>query len=128
MALTSPQLRTARGSALVAAIDAGVTIIPAAPARIITVVDVWMRSTGSTDTCDSVDVTDGHTVFASFEDAALTNGALKRIGAANTAFTNLGTAAASGHGIQVKTAGAGIGTATAIEYCVHYKVSSKAAA
>ena len=117
-------LRVAYGNSLAAAIDAGVIAIPKAVDRKYTVVDVWMRSAGAADTCTSVDVTDGTTVFASFEDAALTNAAVKRIGVANSAATNLGTAAAANTDISVITVGSAIGTATAIEWCIFYTVES----
>jgi len=121
---TTESVRVAYGSALSAAVDAGVVAIKKSVDRKYTVVDVWMRSTGSMDTCTSVDVTDGTTVFSSFEDAALTNLAIKRIGCANSAATNLGTAAAANTNIKVMTAGAGIGTATAVEWCILYTVES----
>jgi hypothetical protein len=126
MATKSPQLRTVHGSALAAVIDAGKTIITAGPERIITVVDAWVRSTGTADTCTSVDITDGTTVFVAFGVAGLTNGTVLRAGAANTTITNLLTDAVKATDVQIKTAGSGIGTATAIEYYVEYTVSSAA--
>ena len=119
-------LRVAYGNDDPADIDDGVVAIAAAADRKFTVVDVWMRATGSMDTATSVDVTDGTTIFASFEDTALTNAALVRIGAANTAATNLGTAAIANTAISVGTVGSDIGTTTALEWCVFYTVESVA--
>ena len=119
-------LRVAYGNDDPADIDDGVVAIPAAADRKFTVVDVWMRATGSMVTATSVDVTDGTTIFASFEDTALTNAALVRIGAANTAATNLGTAAIANTAISVGTVGSDIGTTTALEWCVFYTVESVA--
>ena len=126
--LQHPHLRVAYHNVTVAEYNAGFYIIPPSPGRYITVVDCWMRSAGNTTECTSIDLTDGTTSAAVFLAAALTNGTMCRIGASNTTATNLGTTSARGTGIKVLSQGTDETTATAVEVCVYYTVSSTAAA
>ena len=126
--LQHPHLRVAYHSVTTAQANAGHYIIPPSPGRYITIVDCWMRSAGNTTECTSIDVTDGTTSAAVFLAAALTNGAMVRIGASNTTATNLGTTSARGAGIQVLSQGTDESTATGVEVCVYYTVESAAAA
>lgn len=124
MALASPHLRTIYGSAAPEDVDDGIIIIDAHAQRIVTIVDAWVRSTGTADTCTSIDITDGTTVAVAFGVDALSDGVIVRAGDTNTTATSLGAALAQDTPIQIKTTGSDIGTATAIEYCVHYKIES----
>jgi len=125
MAVVPPRsLRVMYGSALTAAIDAGVTIIPAMPGRVITIHDAWVRAAGAADTATSVDISDGTTTVCVFTVAGLTDAAILRAGTTTTGVsTELGTALKGSTGIQLATVGAGLGTTTAIEYCVKYSVT-----
>ena len=115
----STSLKCAQGTALKAVIDAGIIVIPGKAGVQIIVDGGWMRSTGTADTATSVDWTDGTTVVCAFTVAALTDGAIDRAGVATTSVgTNLGTPLAVGKPVKVKTTGAGIGTATAMEWCI----------
>ena len=128
MSLDHPHARTVYGSTdTTTEVDSGINIIPGQPKRVVTVVDAWIRSTGTADTCTSIDITDGTTAAVAFGVAALTDGTVVRAGAANTTATNLGVELLENTPIQIKTTGSAIGTATAIEWCVHYLVSSTAA-
>ena len=127
MALVSPQLRTYYARIAVADVNTGVLAVPRAPGRIYTVVDGWMRAIGgAAGTHTSIDVTDDTTgtVAMSFEQAGLTQNAVLRAGATNTTCTYLNTALAQGEGILVKNVGTAVDTATHVDVCVHYLVSS----
>ena len=127
MPLTSPQMRTWYGQLTRAEVNAGKIVVPRAPGRVYTVVDCWMRAIGGASTANtSVDVTSATTgtVAASFEDAALTQNTVCRIGAANTAATGLNTALTQGEGLKVANVGTAMDTATHLDVCIHYLVGS----
>lgn len=124
MALVFTKVRTEHGSSLVADVNSGVLCVNPRYDRQLTVVDGWVRSTGTADTCTSVDFGDGTTSAIAFNVAGLADATVLRAGAANTVVTNMGTALLKNKGIYLKTVGAGIGTATAIEWCVKYLVSN----
>lgn len=125
--LQHPHLRVAYHNVTVDEYNAGFYIIKPSPGRYITVVDCWMRSAGTTTQATSIDLTDGTTKAAVFLKAALSDGTFVRIGASNTTATNLGTTSARGAGIKVDADGTET-TATAVEVCVYYTISSTAAA
>lgn len=127
MPLTSPQLRTFYGQLTTDEVNAGKIVVPGAPGRVYTVVDCWMRAIGgAAGSNTSVDVTSATTatVAASFEDAALTQDVVRRIGAANTSATGLNTALTQGEGLKVANVGTAMDTATHLDVCIHYLVSS----
>lgn len=121
-----PRLRVAYHNVTVAEYNAGHYIVPPHAGRYLTVVDVWMRSAGNVTEADGITVTDGTTAAATFAAAALTNGTFVRIGAANTTATNLGATSARGAGLKVLSTGTDESTATAVEVCVFYTVSTAA--
>ena len=130
MALVSPQARTYFDRLTIAEVNAGVLAVPRAPGRIYTVVDGWMRAYGgAAGSTTSVDVTDDTTgtIAMSFEVAGLTENAVLRAGAANTTCTYLNTALAQGEAIKVANVGTDMDTATHVDVCIHYLVSSAAA-
>jgi len=127
MALVSPQLRTYYAQIAVADVNTGVLAVPRAPGRIYTVVDGWMRAIGgAAGSLTSIDVTDDTTgtVALSFEAAGLAENAVLRAGATNTTVTNAGTALTQGEGILVKNVGTAVDTATHVDVCIHYLVTS----
>ena len=129
MALKSPQLRTFYKQLTRAEVNAGYICVPGAPGRIYTVVDAWVRAIGgAADTTTSVDVTNGSTIAVVFAVAALAQDAVVRAGAANTTATNLLAAMTQGTAIKVIKAGAAMGTATHVDVCIEYAVSSAQAA
>jgi hypothetical protein len=120
-------MRTWSGQLTRAEVNTGKIVVPGAPGRVYTVVDCWMRAIGgAAGSNTSVDVTDDTTgtVAASFEDAALSQNAVCRIGAANTSATGLNTALAQGEGLKVANVGTAMDTATHLDVCIHYIVSS----
>jgi hypothetical protein len=120
-----PTLRTAHGTADHALIDAGHVIVPAAADRQYTVTDAKVRATGTCSAGTSVDISDGHTTVVVFTQAGLVNATMLEAGTATTGVgTNLLTALAVNHPIQIKTVGDPLGTTTAIEYWVDYVVTS----
>lgn len=125
--LDHPHLRTAYGTAAPEDVDDGIIIISGAAGRIVTIVDAWVRCTGTADTCTSIDITDGTTVAVAFAVAALTDGTVVRAGDANTTATNLGLELLDDTPILIKTTGDDIGTSTAVEWCVSYIVTSMVA-
>jgi len=122
---TFPHLRTVYGNVAPGDIDAGLMVVPPSPDRKYTVVDCWVRSTGTADTCTSIDVNDGvvTTTVAVFTVAGLATGVILRAGTTTTGVADgLLTEFAANTGIYIKTTGAAIGTATAIEYKIDYVV------
>ena len=124
----SPQLRTVYGATVddCTEVDAGIWIVAGQAGRMLTVVDGWIRSTGAADTCTSIDISDATTTAIAWGQAGLTDGTIFRAGDTNSTVTNLGTTLAEGKGLRIKTTGSAIGTATAMEWCVHYIVTGMA--
>ena len=118
-----PTVRSAYASMTVAELYAGVILVPAAADRRYTVLDCWVRSTGSFATAH-VAIGDGTTTVATFLNEGTTNGALLRGGTATTGVaTELLTSLAVNAPIKVSSDSLE-GTATVLEVYVEYAVST----
>ena len=95
--------------------------------RQITVVDGWIRAIGGAvggGSCTGINVaTTGGVAIAVFIKAALTEGAVLRMGTAtNGVAANLNLANAPGVGLKIQAVGADVTTATHLDYCIYYTV------
>lgn len=131
MALKSPQLRTVYKQLTRAQVNAGYELVPGSPGRVYTVVDAWARAIGGaavdTTSVDVADTADSPATAVTFEVAGLTQNAVLRAGATNATATGLGTAFTQGKAIKVVNTGTALDTATHVDVCVHYTVTSVAA-
>jgi hypothetical protein len=126
MALTHKKLRVAEGQLTTAEVNAGTVVIAPMVDRVITVVDAWLRATGSAATVTSVDITDtasSPATAVAFARAGLTDGTVLRAGAANTTATGLGTALTEDCGVKVIKNGSDLATTTAVDYFIFYTVT-----
>jgi hypothetical protein len=116
----------AEGQLTTAEVNAGKVISETVTNRAITVVDGWVRATGTAAATTSVDLVDSvtGTVAVAFGVAGLSDGVILRIGAANTTATNTGTALGTGQALKIVNNGAALATTTALDYCIFYKVEA----
>ena len=125
--LPSPALRVAEGQLTTTEVNAGKQVIEAQPKRAITIVDAWVRATGSAANNTSVDIQDTvtGTKVCVFTRAGLTNGAILRAGTATTGVSaNLGTALLPGEGVRILNVGTAMATTTALDYVILYRVDA----
>ena len=124
---TDPRVRCVQGSATVAQVNAGIVIVPDVPGRVVTVVDGWLRAIGgAAGTATGVYIQDTAATAGSTLEwliGALTQNAVARIGAANVTSTYAGVQMTRDKGIQMKTHGAALDTATSVDYCIYFTVS-----
>lgn len=117
-------VRTAYHEAVpVASLNGAYVVVPGEAEFQYTVLDCWVRATGSFGNAN-VTVNDGTTTVATFTHAGMSTGAILRAGTATTGVgTNLLAALAVGTPIYA-TGDALEATATALDICVKYAVSS----
>ena len=123
-----PKCRVVQGQATTAQVNAGLVIVPATSGRTITVVDGWLRAIGgNAATATSVDIestADTPTLAFKIAVGGLTQNAVARMGiATHGTQTGVGTALDEDEGLQITATGT-LATATAVDYCVYYTVTS----
>lgn len=127
---TFPKVRVAAGQLTAAQVNAnsraGTNIVAPIAGRTITVVDGWVRAIGgnaSGPTAIHVEDTAGTDAFT-MAVAGMTQNAVCRVGlATHSTNTNVGTALGKGKGLRIGcTTAADYATATALDYCILYKV------
>lgn len=120
----SPALKTVNVTATLAQINAGLTLIPGAPGRAITVTDITERVVGAFTTTTSVDLqsTNATPVKVSVAAvAALTNGAVLKPGDANVSrAAGYAVPLGSGDGLAVANVGTAAAGGTSIQYTITY--------
>ena len=118
--LTAAQVNAASG--------AGTVIVAAGSGRTLEVVDCWMRALGgNAGGATAVILTDtaaSPTTLVSYAVGALTENTVARAGAASVTSTNLGASAVKHKGLRIGRTVSDLTTATALDYCVFYTVSS----
>lgn len=117
-----PTVRSAFANITVAQLAAGYNLVPAAADRKYTIIDGWVRSTGSFGNAHAT-IGDGTTTVIALLHEGLTNLAVLRFGAANAAGTNMLTALLVNKPITV-ISDALETTATRLEIYVEYAVST----
>lgn len=126
MAITHPHLRVLEGQLTTAQVNAGTVVLAPQVDRVITVVDAWMRATGTAATVTSVDITDTNSspvTAVAFARAGLSDGVVLRAGASNTTATNLGKALTEDKGLKIVKNGSDLATTTAVDYVIFYTVT-----
>jgi len=117
------RVRCATGSATKTEYNAGKIIVPPDSARSYIVVGGWLRSTGTTTECDTIDIcsTAGTPIVGvSIARAQLANGVIAPFTASTATLTTFGVANVKGVGLQILSVGSDETTATVCDYCVKY--------